>query len=186
MISALCFIEGTERIIRISGVEVAKGWLCDIGINLGEKMCRREEFSSFSEFIKRVKEGQTNIAKINGPIQVKEGIFLLKVCPFAAAIKFYRNRIKKFAKEYKEIVDSYNRSGGAITPFCLVHQPFRKYAGKTILMDGKPLEILQLACKSVINKKVFYAEKNLNKLKISKKKIKRLLKDYYCAYYIKK
>ncbi len=181
------FLYLLHSISELMGPDFAKGVLQRIGEKTAEKLV--EKFTEKSLQVNSLKELTTN----ENPLTifeeniafVKDRIFIVEKCPFRELVSSFLEINKTLPAELSEIVKIYNDEGlgAAVSPFCIIHQSFRKKIVNYIRMNGKSCELQQLGCKAASGT-IKYAPENFSTVSTSEGEIADLLKDKACSYTI--
>lgn len=194
-IAHISFLELIRAMIQQTGPANTKGALIRLAVQTGDKV-PMVDFQSMEAFVETFREGTNPIIQVEGRAKYEgNGLFGLPVCPFAASISAYGSILGKLPDNYAQVVEEYNKdtattealkvgSGSGVSPFCSVHQPMRsKVAGK-ITIGGKPIEVLQLGCKSGKGVKAI-AERWIAEGGWTRDEVERILDSNMCCYGIK-
>ncbi|MHA1147267.1 MAG: hypothetical protein ACTSR8_03385 [Promethearchaeota archaeon] len=94
-------------------------------------------------------------------------LYILEKCPFAELIAAYKKLATSLPPTFGLITDSYNAEGlgYAVSPFCIIHQTYRRKIAEDIKINGKSVDILQLGCKAGSGA-IKFAEDNIEKASI--------------------
>lgn len=182
----ISFLLGIKTSCDIFGTDLAKGNLVRIAEELASAVTDDLDFASIEEFARSCTSGENPIAHFEGEIVYEDGVFRVPMCPFAKAIESFSDVIGAMPECYGDITDTFNKEvgGTAVSPFCLVHQTFRRLAGEKVKINGKEVQVLQLGCKSGSGKTAI-SDENAEKVEVSRKDIEDILSSVACAYSIK-
>lgn len=194
-ISHLVFMDLLRNLVDTTGLKVAKGNLMRIAMNTGGNV-EKVDFTSFNDFIEAINAGSTPLARLEGTANhVGGGIFGLKECPFGSLANRYRTFFSQDPAGFQKLTEEFNVEskmtkelkvglGAGVGPFCIFHQPMRSKAGDSVTIQGKPVEILQLACKSGGGDKA-YAESLIEEFGCDRGAVEKVMDNYMCCYGIR-
>jgi hypothetical protein len=194
-ISHLVFIDLVKNLVDTAGVKVAKGNLMRIAINTG-KQVERVDFASFDDLATAASAGDTPLSHLEGKAEYfGDGLFGLAACPFGQLADNYRNFFSKDLEQFKDLTAEFNAEskvtrdlkvglGAGVGPFCIFHQPMRSQAGSNITIDGRPVEILQLACRNDKGDKAF-AESLIAEYGCDRGQVEEVMGENMCCYGIR-
>ncbi len=194
-IAHISFLDMIKSIIDQTGAAAAKGSLIRNALGAAEKF-EAKDFATFEEFVDSIEAIANAITSIEGQaVHVGNGLFGLPNCPFAASIKNYKDVFKAMPEGYGDLTEEFNKTGGmteklnvghgaGVSPFCAVHQPLRSGLGKSITIGGKPIQVLQLGCKSGVGEKGL-ADKMIQDSDYSADDVSKVLDDNMCCYAVK-
>lgn len=165
-LSHLVFVDLLQNLVDTTGAKVAKGNLMRIAMKAGQHVEPRE-YASFAEFVEAMESGETPLSAIEGnATHLGAGLFGLEQCPFAQLAQNYRHYFGQDPSGFKGLTGEFNAEnpmaramkvglGAGVGPFCIFHQPLRSQVGTAITIGGKPVEIIQLACRSSKDERAF-------------------------------
>ncbi len=171
------------------GSEMTKGQLERIGADIAEKMLKKYgEASLAKDSFQELKESQNPLTAFDTTLEINgDSLFIIDRCPFADIITAYLEIVGEMPQVFSEITKAYNDEGlgFAISPYCIIHQTFRRIIGGKIKIKGSPCEILQLGCKAR-NGNIKQAPENIRKSGLTDAAVNEKLKASACAYLVKK
>jgi len=179
-------IEGIGVVAKLVGVKMGRGCLVMTGSQLGEKLAAGETYPSYEEYWARSLEGETALGKFEGRgnIEVTEGVWSLKRCPFDGIVRGYLEDMGELPKNIREVIQEENLQGGAaVSIFCPLHQNIRSHIGLSTRVEDGHLKVTQLGCKSH-NGGVFISEENAKAAGIDPGNVKVLLESKACVYLV--
>ncbi len=194
-LSHIVFLDLLHNVVDTAGPKVAKGNLMRIALNASNHL-EQTDYASFEEFIEACNSGNTPLARMEGAaVHLGGGVFGLKACPFGSLARNYKEFFEKDASGFEELTQEFNSGskitreyrvglGAGVGPFCIFHQPMRSQAQTKITIDGQPIEIFQLACKSSAGSEG-YADALIEEFGCDKAVVEAAMKDYMCCYGVK-
>ncbi|WP_136798195.1 MULTISPECIES: hypothetical protein [Desulfosediminicola] len=194
-LSHVVFIDLLQNLVDTSGIKVAKGNLMRIAMKAGQQVEPRE-YESFEKLVEAMENGDTPLSAIEGnATYLGDGLFGLKLCPFDKLAQDYKSYFDKEPAGLKDLTIEFNTEntmakemkiglGAGAGPFCIFHQPMRSQAGTNIIVAGKSVEIIQLACRSSNGEKAF-AQILISEYGCDKDKVLSVMDSYTCCYGIR-
>lgn len=194
-LSHLVFVDLLQNLVDTTGTKVAKGNLMRIAMRAGKQVAQRD-YASFEEFVDAMESGDTPLSFIEGnTTHLGNGVFGLGLCPFGSLAQNYRNYFDKDPASFCELTEEFNAEnpmakemkiglGAGVGPFCIFHQPMRSQAGTQITIGGKPVEIVQLACRSGNGEKA-YSQTLIAEFGCDKELVEKAMDTYTCCYGVK-
>ena len=180
----LFFIDST---CDLMGSEMAKGMLQRLGEKIAYSVL--EKYSDSGLNVNNLEElaNTSNTLKYFDDTLVfeDEKLYILEKCPFSELIVAYKALAQTLPANFAEITESYNQEGlgYAVSPFCIIHQTYRRIIGENVKVNGKDCTLLQLGCKAGSGT-IKFAEDNLNKASIGKDTVTSKLENRACIYTI--
>ncbi len=194
-IAHVSFLDLIRVSIEQTGAAATKGTLMRNTLKAAEKF-EPQDFASIDDFVASIDQVQNPIAMVEGKaVHLGDGLFGLPGCPFANSIGNYKNVFKGMPEGYSQLTDEYNKPGAAsdkyrvghgagVSPFCALHQPLRSALGGKVTINGNPLTIYQLGCKSGSGEKGL-ATKWIEESGFTAEQVTAALDDHMCCYAIK-
>lgn len=184
------FLFYLDSICDLMGCEMAKGMLQRVGKAVAEQVI--EKFGEKSLHVESLEELIDNLNPLtyfdDTLMLDKNGsqLLLLERCPFVELLEGYKDVAGTLPETFNNIIESYNEEGlgYAVSPFCIIHQTYRKEISKYISVGDKSVELFQLGCKASSGK-IKYAPENLEITSKSEDEIEQKLENRACAYSIK-
>jgi hypothetical protein len=193
-ISHIALLELFETFTEQISPGMLNGTLIRTSIAAGEKF-EVVDYGTLEEFVKASDEGETPLSMIEGrAIHYGNGLFGLPTCPFGRSISNYTQLNKEgLPKVFDEVTQRYNADrsiskemhigmGSGVSPFCAVHQPMRSTVARRVRVDGKPLLVFQLGCKSGDGVKALAPVEWMQELGFSEDEVNKILDENYCCY----
>jgi hypothetical protein len=180
----IAMMEGIGVIAKLVGVKMGRGYLEMTGRQLGEKLAAGEVYQSYEQYLEMSQEGETALGRFEGRgnIEVTDGVWSLKRCPFKGIVMGYLEDMGELPGNLKEVIQEENQRGGAaVSIFCPLHQNIRRHICLNTRVGDGCLEVTQLGCRSY-NGGVFISEENARAAGIDPKDVDALLKDRACVY----
>jgi hypothetical protein len=190
----LSFLELVQVITTVAGPAFTSGALLKTGAAIA-KRAGQQDFPDFDAFIAAVTASQTAIASFEGQAKhYGKGVFGLPSCPFAGSIKTYKSYVGKLPSDYARVTEQYNKlspvteklhvgHNAGVSPFCCVHQTLRSATAEHIRIDGKPVVVYQLGCKSGSGERGI-ADKFLETCGVSRETVQNVLDENMCCYLV--
>ncbi len=181
----LFFIDST---CDLMGCEMAKGMLERLGDNIANKVI--EKYSDASLNVNSLDELITTdnpLKFFDDTLLLEEGnLLILEKCPFLDLIAAYKHLAGDLPENFNTITESYNEEGFgyAVSPFCIVHQTYRRKIAEYIKVNGKKCELLQLGCKSGSGA-IKFVDENLEKASVGVDDVTSKLENRACIYTIR-
>jgi hypothetical protein len=191
----LSFLELVQVITTTAGPAFTSGALLKTGMAIA-KRAKQQDFPDFDAFLAAVAAAQTAIANFEGSAKhYGNGVFGLPACPFAGSIKTYKSYVGQLPADYVHVSEQYNKPSptterlrvghnAGVSPFCCVHQTLRSATAEHIRIDGKPITIYQLGCKSGSGDRGI-AEKYLQECGVAREMVDKVLDENMCCYIVK-
>ena len=188
----LSLLELIRVMSEIAGAPFAAGALVKTGLGIA-KRAEIMEFPTFQAFLESVEAGANVVASFEGAARYYgEGVFGLPVCPFAESVRTYQEYGGTLPTEYSAVTDSLNRPsaiseklrvghGASVSPFCGVHQPIRSALAEKIRVEGKPVVVYQLGCKSGAGRRSI-AEQFVRQAGVDRQVVDKVLDENMCCY----
>ena len=177
-----------DSICNLMGCEMVKGMLQRIGEEIAEKLVK--DFSKESLKVNSLE----SLVNSNNPLSYfddtlileKDNIFILEKCPFLELVTAYKKIAKTMPISFKNITDSYNEEGlgYAVSPFCIIHQTYRRKIADYIRVNGETVDLFQLGCKS-LSGDIKFAPDNIKSVSLTENIVQTALKEKACMYVIK-
>jgi hypothetical protein len=187
-IDASFFLFLLQSNLEILGVEKTLAQLHQIGENIATGMVKQFSAESLSaKTFKEFKEKRNPLTEFDKTLEINDDmIFLLERCPFEEPIHTYLDIAGKMPASLIDLVKKYNESenGRAISPYCIIHQIIRQSLSKSVKINGKPCEILQLGCKGGAGM-VSLAQANIKAANLTVAQVESKLQSTMCAYAVR-
>jgi hypothetical protein len=193
-ISHIALLELFETFSKQISPGMLNGTLIRISIAAGEKF-EVVDYGTLEEFVNASDKGETPLSVLEGrAVHYGKGLFGLPTCPFGRSISNYTQLNKEgLPKVFGEVTQRYNADrpisnkmhigmGSGVSPFCAIHQPMRSTVARRIRVDGKPLLVFQMGCKSVSGAKALAPAEWMQELGFSKDAVNKILDENYCCY----
>jgi hypothetical protein len=125
------------------------------------------EFATFDEFVDAIEDLRSPIARIEGRAEhLGGGLFGLGRCPFADTYRSNKSQRGELSPALTAMRREFNKPnadtaklsvghGSAVCAFCCAHQPLRAALAARISIGGKPMRLVQLACKGADGTRAF-------------------------------
>jgi hypothetical protein len=193
-IAHLVFLEMLESYLEHAGPNEVNRFLVKTAIKTAETF-PPVDFKSMEDLVEGIEELRNPIARIEGRAEyLGDGLFGLPRCPFADTYRTYKAQYRELSPKLTAIQDVFNRPGevtsklavghgAGVCPFCCAHQPMRAALAARISVGGKPIRLVQLACKGADGKRAF-AEEFITKLERTHEQIDHVLDTFVCCYAI--
>jgi hypothetical protein len=193
-IAHIFFLESIADAIKTRGAAAATGELARRAKAVSEKISVKD-FGSAEDLINALDTGNTALTRLEGRAKhYGNNVFTLPDCPFGESIARYIKEFKELPTEFKELADEFNKlypqnrelkvgGGAGASAFCSVHQPLRSFVSRRMTVQGKPIKMYQLGCKSSSGVKAF-AEEYIKESQIDKSVVDKALDDNSCVYWL--
>ena len=174
-----------DSICDLMGCAMAKGILERIGENIANKLIQKfSEASLKVNSFEELKNSQNPLTYFDDTLVLDgDKMFILEKCPFLELISAYKEISNDLPATFNTITEIYNEDdvGYAVSPFCIIHQAFRKVIAEHIKIDGKNCELLHLGCKATSGT-IKFASNNIKDLSMSEDDVKKMLENRACTY----
>lgn len=187
------FLYLLSSLTEIMGPDMAKGILQRVGETIAERMLIKYSEDSLKvqtpEDLKGTKNPLTffeSLEEYGDNLLIENGqLFILEKCPFGKLLADFLEINQELPAVLGEIVSIYNAEGMgfAVSPFCIIHQTFRKAIAEHITIAGQQVELLHLACKAKSGK-INFASENITSKSLTEDQIKEFLANAACIYYL--
>lgn len=180
----LFFIDST---CDLMGCEMAKGMLQRLGEKIASSVLEKKTDTKLKvNSLEELVNNDNPLTYFDDTLFIEDGkLYILEKCPFAELIAAYKGLTGNLPSTFGLITDSYNQEGlgYAVSPFCIIHQTYRRIIGEHVKVNGKDCSLLQLGCKAG-NGEIKFAEDNMNEISIEKDTITSKLENKACIYAI--
>ncbi len=155
-----------------------------MGAYFVQSLCQEESYESFAKMEEALREGRTSFSKMDGkPSLVKDGLVFQPSCPFQETILKWKRLMGDLPPEFREVMAAYERSGEVgNSPFCIVHNTYRRLCAQKFTVDGRPLAFGYVACKSILTGRITFYERTISRHNINKDELVQLLRENMCVY----
>jgi len=193
-ITHLVFLEMLQSYLDQAGPNEVNRFLVKTAAGAAETF-PRVDFKSMDELVEAIEDLRNPIARIEGRAEyLGDGLFGLSRCPFADTFRTHKGQYQQLGPRLATIQEVFNRPsevtasysvghGSAVCPFCCAHQPLRAGIAARIAVGGRPIKLVQLACKGVDGRRAF-ADEFITRAGRSREQIDRVLDQYVCCYAI--
>jgi ASC-1-like (ASCH) protein len=147
-----------------------------------------KDYEKLEWFLDEHDHGNSPFDSLEGKADREGSLFVLKDCPMTKLLNavMVNGKLPEF---YQKIVDKYleiyKTKGAILHPFCIVHQVIRATVGEHIKINGKPLKVYQVACRSMSSGKIVYATEGTSRVEMEKPEIDKKIDKKACMYLIK-
>jgi hypothetical protein len=153
----------------------------------------RVDFTSFDDFVAAIEDLRNPIARVEGRAEhLGGGLFGLGRCPFAETHRSRRHQPGALSGDLAAVQHEFNQPsadnaelavghGSAVCPFCCAHQPLRAALGARITIAGRPIRVVQLACKGADGSRAF-ADDFIATTGHTHAEVDGVLDQYVCCY----
>ena len=174
-----------DSICDLMGCAMAKGILQRIGENIAEKLIKKFSVETLNvKSMEELKNTQNPLTYFDDTlVAAEEKLFILEKCPFLEILIAYKEISSTLPVTLSQITEIYNDEdfGYAVSPFCILHQTFRKEIAEHIKVNGKDCELFHLGCKSTSGA-IKFASQNIEDLSLTEKEVENMLENKACSY----
>src|SRR6056297_3027401 len=131
-----------QSITEMMGPEMSKGILQRVGTSLADSVLKKfgEESLNVDNLNELITGSENPLTYLDDTLEIHEGkLLLLGGCPFKKVLDDYISLEKNLPPILNEIKDIYNQEGlgYAVSPYCIIHQEYRKRVAQNIKVGGK-------------------------------------------------
>ncbi len=178
-----------QSITEMMGPDMAKGILQRVGKSLADSVIEKfgEESLKVNSIDELITKEENPLTYLDDTLENQDGnLLILGACPFKKVLDDYLDLKDEVPPIMSEIKDIYNQegSGYAVSPYCIIHQEYRKTIAEKIEIEGNGVNFFQLGCKSASGE-IKYGDDNIGEVGESKDDIENELRENACAYTIK-
>jgi hypothetical protein len=191
-IAHLMFLEMLESYLEQAGPNEVSRFLVKTAAQTAEQF-PRVDFASLQELVDSIEDLRNPVARIEGRAEyLGDGLFGLGRCPFADASRTHKTQYQQLGPRLAVVQEVFNRPseatarlavghGSAVCPFCCAHQSMRSAVAGRISVAGKPVKLLQLACKGSDGARAF-ADLFIEQSGHTRAQVDAVLDRYVCCY----
>ena len=147
-----------------------------------------KDYKNLDDFLKEHASGKTSLVELEGKSTIEGEIVVLHNCPLLKLLGSLQGPDGKLPEHFRNIEEKYKEiyknKGAILHPFCIVHQVIRSVIGEHTRVNGKPVAIYQIACRSVSGR-VVYANEGMSRIKLSKEDVDQRIDGQACMYLLK-
>ena len=161
--------------------------LMEMGKEIAKEIKIRD-YENLEIFLDEHKNGRSPFHLLEGESHLDGNLAQLKKCPMLSLLNSFRAE-GKLPEHFDEVTEKYKyyykKKEGVLHPFCIVHQTIRAQIGDHFRIDGKKVQIYQIACINSAGDRIVYSTEGVSRSRMSREEIDKKVSGNACLYMIK-